>query len=368
METGKQLLALAADRSEIGRQALAHSISEVYLAEDSHLSEREEILIQDIIHQVIHELEMPLRQAISLRLAGNPIVSEDLVLTLANDRIEVAYPILLHSPALKDPALLAIVGELTVRHRMAVAGRKTVSETITDALIAHGEEQVIRKVLENPGSRISPVSMRQVVRESRRVRAYQKPLVHRSDLPPDLALEMFGWISAALRQYILERSDIEPEVLDGALEDAIMEDLRAVAVRERAGMPPPLAAGLSDEGVSDMDLVANALNDANMHHFLGHLRKMAGLDYGLMLRALFEPSGRGTAVLCRANGLGKSLFASIHAYMRRAKGVDEAAIRRELKSVLRLFDRLSAEDAKRTVESWKAHEDFSRSLENLRIA
>lgn len=368
-DSGKHLLALAADKSESGRHALAHSVSDIFLAEANDFSDREEVLIHDILRQTVHELEVPLRQAVSLRLAGNPSVPQELLLTLANDQIEVAYPILLKSPVLGDPDLLNIIHEQSIRHRMAVASRETVSETLTDALIARGEEQVIRKVLENSGSQISAESMKLAVRESRRVRAYQSPLVRRSDLPPELALEMFGWISAALRQYIMERSDIDAETLDTALEDAIMNDVRGTNARERAGIHTNGAEPESeDASLNKNEQVAQALNDANMHRFLGHLRAMAGLDYGLTLRALFEPSGKGVAVLCRANGIGKSLFASIFAYMRRAKGVDEVAIRREFKGALRLFDRLEVDEAKKTVEAWKNHQDFNQALRNIRVA
>ena len=62
-----------------------------------------------------------------------------------------------------------------------------------------------------------------LVSESKRVDAYQNPLVRRPDLPPELAERMSWWVSAALRQKITGRFSLDLGELDDAIETAVSE-------------------------------------------------------------------------------------------------------------------------------------------------
>ena len=55
------------------------------------------------------------------------------------------------------------------------------------ALVKTGEETVIKRLLENHNAEIARDTMAHLVQQSRRIDSLQKPLVHRSDLPADLA-------------------------------------------------------------------------------------------------------------------------------------------------------------------------------------
>lgn len=367
IDSGARLLELAADRSDAGRRTLAHAVSDFFLHEEDQLSGQAETLLYDILRQVIHELEMPLRQAVSLRLADHRDVPVDLILDLANDQIEVAYPILIRSPLLTPEHLLMVIRGESIRHRMAVAGRRDLTEGLTDALIARGEEQVILKVLENLHAPVSQASMKLLVRQSRDNARLQRPLVRRKDLPPALALEMFTWVSAALRQYILDRNDIDPAVLDRVLEEAVMDDVQST------GQSRDLPGGDADaspatDGETQSERIARTLNDTSMSRFLSHLQSTTGLDYGLMLRALFEPSGKGLVVICRAHGIGKSLFASIFGYMQKARYEKSGDnLRTSLTQAINLYSRITDTAAKDVVSAWLTRADFYAALNDLRL-
>ena len=45
--------------------------------------------------------------------------------------------------------------------------------------------------------------MVQMVEMSRTTTPIQKPLLQREDLPPDLAWRMYGWVSAVLKNFIV---------------------------------------------------------------------------------------------------------------------------------------------------------------------
>ncbi|MDP6603590.1 MAG: DUF2336 domain-containing protein [Rhodospirillales bacterium] len=77
---------------------------------------------------------MPVRRIVSQQLANVPDVPEALVRLLANDDIEVAYPILVYSELLRDADLIEVIRHRTQEHQLAVAIRNEVSETVSNAL------------------------------------------------------------------------------------------------------------------------------------------------------------------------------------------------------------------------------------------
>ncbi len=80
------------------------------------------------------------------RAAGLP---RDIVLALAYDRIEVAEPMLEHSPALTDDDLIAILRDHPGGHRVAIARRQNLSRRVRAALERCGEAAVLAALAES---------------------------------------------------------------------------------------------------------------------------------------------------------------------------------------------------------------------------
>ena len=97
------------------------------------------------------------------------------------------------------------------------------SEAVSDALVETGKEQVVRTLLENPNAAISSLTMEYLVEQSRRIDSFHEPILNRGDLDPSLTQRMFMWVSAALRKYILDTYEMEPDMVDDLLEKAALE-------------------------------------------------------------------------------------------------------------------------------------------------
>ena len=147
---------------------------------------------------------MTVRQTISAQLATFKETPPELAAMLANDEIEVAYPILTQSEVLQDAQLIETIRNRTLEHQMAIAIRHTVPVVVSDALVETGDEDIIRTLLENSGARISQATMEYLVEEFSRVNTFQEPIVRRHDLEPELAKRMLMWVSVALRKHIVE--------------------------------------------------------------------------------------------------------------------------------------------------------------------
>ena len=156
---GDYLYGLARDNSVAGRMALAETISDLFLQRGCTLTERERTLMFSILHQMIHDAEMSVRRVVSAQLAERDDAPRDLVQRLANDEIEVAYPILTNSTVLHDTDLIEVIQQRTLEHQMAIAIRQSVSKAASGALVQTGHKDVITTLLEHSNANISAASM-----------------------------------------------------------------------------------------------------------------------------------------------------------------------------------------------------------------
>ncbi len=215
-----ELVRLARDKSQKSRTILVTTINDLYSDEEALLTEQDRAIMVDIIRQLIHEVEVSVRHTLAERLAEQGDAPEDLVVTLANDEIEVAHAILIKSEVLKDPELIEIVQYRTMEHQVAIAIRPKISERVSDALVGTDNEEVITTLLSNEGALISNTTMGHLVEQSGRVTGYQKPLVQRHDLPNELAKKLYWAVSAALRTHIVANFDLDPAYIDEDMEAA----------------------------------------------------------------------------------------------------------------------------------------------------
>ena len=123
MMDGEYLFRLARQKSAESRSVLAATISDLFSEDKGALSERERAMMFDILHKIIHDVEMTVRRRLSEKMADYRDVPRHLISILANDTIEVAYPILSRSLVLQDRDLIEIIQQRTREHQMAIATR-----------------------------------------------------------------------------------------------------------------------------------------------------------------------------------------------------------------------------------------------------
>ena len=360
------LVRLARDRSVAGRKAFADALSDIFVADGTEMTDDERTLMYDILRRVIEDIETAMRAEVSRNLAELPDTPRDLAKILANDEIEVAYPILTLSSVLLDEDLIEVARNRTIEHQVAIAERPDISEMVSDVLVGIGEETVITALLKNPSARIASATLEYVVEESRRVDAYQDPILRRTDLPPALAARMVMWVSAALRQYILDNFDIDEELIDDALETTAMDIINSA--------PPPasrksseLAGVLEREGELSPELLITALRDGEMSLFVALFERMTGLGSELIMDILLEPGGEGLAIACKASGIGKVYFTTIYALVRQTRPGTERQLRREIRAIMDLFDRMSVEAAKDVARRWRRNVGYLAAIRDLKI-
>jgi uncharacterized protein (DUF2336 family) len=362
------LLQLARDKSMAGRQELAETISDLFLGNTKSLSDRERALTYDILSQVIHDVEMGVRRNISEQLAKLANAPHELVLMLANDDVEVAYPILAYNKVLQDADLIEVVRHRTLEHQLVIAIREDVSEAVSDALVQTGKERVVRTLLENPNAAISSSTMEYLVEQSRRIDSFHEPILNRGDLDPALTQRMFMWVSAALRQYILDTYEMDPDLVDDLLEKAALESIGAQSrPRGSASKAQELVARLADDDAVTPELLLTLLQEGEIPLFMTMFQRLTGLRERLVKRLVFEPGGEGLAIACKSAGLGKAIFASVFTLTRKARPGADKATRRDIRQVLNLYDHMTEDSAQHVVRRWQRNVGYLAAIRELEV-
>jgi uncharacterized protein (DUF2336 family) len=356
----EHLVGLARDKTVAGRHALVATVADLFFARKNVLSDRERMLMTDILRQLIHDVEVEVRRALAVRLAGERKAPAELVSALANDSIEVAHAILLHSDVLQDEELVEIIHHRTLEHQLAIAMRREVSETVSDALVSRGNPDVVKTLLENPQAQISRTALEYLVEESRRVDTYQNPLLRRPELGPDLAKRMYWWVSAALRKFIVENFAVDPATIDDELEGAV------TTLAEAPAETQPRKAQLLAERLAQLGEISSATLVETLRHgevalFEAMFARLAGLRLTLVRRLLFEPGGEGLAIACKALGIDTASFASIFVLSRKAR--HERAIEPgEATRVIGFYHRLNLQSATQLLKKWQRERDYLKAV------
>jgi uncharacterized protein (DUF2336 family) len=222
-------------------------------------------------------------------------------------------------------------------------------------------------LLNNNSAKLSKNLVEQLVDESQQVERYQSPLLRRPDLPPDLARRMYAWVSAALRQYILQNFEVDEDDLDDTVADAMVE----AGAQETRTEPDQAARRLVDKlheaGELTTGFLIKALRQSEITLFELGFAKLCGLRPILMRRIVYEPGGEALAIACRAIGIDRAVFQTVYKLTRQARGQDCIIPDEELVELKNYFDGLNRAGAGLVLRKWQRNPDYLHALKQIGV-
>lgn len=360
------LVDLARDSSIEGRSTLAVAIGNLVDDNARQLTTHELALMNDILKRLIQDVARPICKTLAAKLAKSHNAPREVVEVLANDDFDIASPILLKSDLLSDDALIEIIHHRTQAHRLAIAMRRSVSFQVSDALVATNATDVIRTLLQNHGAQISQSTMAYLVEQSRAVDEFQEPLLRRNDLEATLAKRMYAWVSAALRQFILENFHVDELDIDlavGKTVDTVIEDTEWQSEEDTAAAN--LAQELTKQNKVNANLLLQTLRQGEIGLFEALLASMARIKISSVRKLIYDEGAEGLVIVARSADIDRTSFTSIFLLLQRVHPKELAKDAYAMKRALDLFDRLKADTAAKVVERWKLNPDFLRSIKRL---
>lgn len=99
--------------------------------------------------------------------------------------------------------------------------------------------------------------------------------------------------------------------------------------------------------------------------FEGMFAQVTGLRANLVRRLVYEPGGEGLAIACRAMEMTKPDFGSLFLLSRAARPGDKVVDPNEVARVMKFFDRVKADTARKVVERWKLDPDYLFAIQQV---
>src|SRR5690606_18320623 len=226
---------------------------------------------------------------------------------------------------------------------------------------------------------ISENTMEYLVNESKTRDSFQKPLLDRPDLSPHLAKRMYWWVSAALRKHIVEEYRIDPTELDQKIEstikdllgeprDAIEQEIGSdgeIIDTQTIARATQLARKLADTNAITPALLLQTLRKGEVRMFEGMFAQVTGLRTNLVRRLIYEPGGEGLAIACKAIDMSKPDFGSLFLLSRAARPGDKTVDPTEVARVMKFYDRVRADTAKKVLDRWKLDPDYLFAIQQV---
>jgi len=293
--------------SDAQRDSIMARVTDLFVDSAHRYSEVQIGLFDEVFTTLVTAIEAKTRAKLSIRLAEVPNAPVGVVRALAlDDDIEVARPVLLNSDRLSDTDLVATAKSKSQEHLAAIAQRKSLSETVTDALVTHGNHQVAHTVVRNKGARFSDAAFRLLVKRSAGDDTLALGIGARSDLPRQHFLDLLEQASASVRARLAAENPTAGAALEGVLSEVVggirsetrkvsrnymqaTASVEAAMKNGRLGEPEVYAfarerrfeettVALSLLCKVEIDLVERALNDRG-HEILLILARLAGFSW-----------------------------------------------------------------------------------------
>ncbi len=196
--------------------ASARRVTNLFLISAGKFNSEQVELFDNVLDRLIKTIELRALADISARMALAEI-SEQLapvaqappaiVSRLArNDEIRIAQPILQESSRLSEDDLVEIAQTKSEQHLLAVAGRWWLKEVVTDALLARRFASVSRRVVNNPGAKVSPGGFAVILAQAEHNPDLAVETGIRADLPSELRLQLLREATEEVRGRLLERA------------------------------------------------------------------------------------------------------------------------------------------------------------------
>lgn len=214
------LIDLARETGSEKRRELLLKITDAFLSDFNSRTEAEAVLYDELVAAVTADMGSTVRAELARRLAGRGRPLSRTALRLALDVIEVARPVIEHSPALSEADLIEVIKNKSGDHQVAVTKRDNIPERVSSALVDTGSDQVLAALLANQTARIDRETFERVTERAFGNAALHTPFVRHRRIPPDLLQAVFLTVEESLRREILDRfRDLDPSELEAAMSE-----------------------------------------------------------------------------------------------------------------------------------------------------
>lgn len=207
-------------------------VTDLFLNESDRLNEDQIHVFDDVMVHLVRRIESKALIQLSESLAPVDRAPVEVIRRLArDDEIAVAGPVLTQSERLPESDLIEIAQSKGPAHLLAISGRTSLTEALTDILVERGDQDVARRLAGNAGARFSDAGFATIVRRAGADDSLTEKLGRRLDIPLHLLRQLLLRATDLVRSRLL--ASVAP-AQRGQLQEALASIANEVA-RESSG-------------------------------------------------------------------------------------------------------------------------------------
>jgi uncharacterized protein (DUF2336 family) len=346
-------------------------VTDLFLASAGSFDNEQIELFGVVLERLIKTIEIRAIADVSARIALAEVSSQlapvaksppSVVRRLAkNDEIAIAGPVLAESPRLSTEDLVEIAETKGEQHLLAMSGRWWLKEVVTDVILARRYPAVSRRIVNNPGARVSAAGFAIVVAQAESDPELAIETGIRVDLPSALRHQLLSNATEAVRSRLLARAP--PHVF---------EEIRSAIATVSAGvnremsktrdftMAKRFMALLSANGELDE---AALLGFAKQRKYEETVAALAVLSQSTVevIRPLMQSlRDDGVLIPCKVAGLS---WETVSAILESRFATGSMGLH-ELEKARGQFARITNDNARRLLRFWQVRSSSSPSTSN----
>lgn len=314
---------LAKDKNGDVRLTLARRLVRVLpeMSEDRY-SQLYAFAVQSLGLLALDEV-LKIRRALSETLKDHAQTPPAVAAQLAKDlEREVSEPILRFCVAISDDDLIDVLQNHPANWAAeAVAGRKSISARVSEAVIDTGNVRAGKILLSNDGAEIPLALLEKIVERAREYPEWHKPIATRKTLPPLMARKLAAYVDKTVFKILSERSDLDKatiaEIGDIVARRVEFEDQRRKEADKSA--PVERAKKLHGAGALTEESVADALAMGDHEFVIAALALRARVRMDDIRKVFDVRAPKSICAVCWACGFSMRLALRLQQTLGRVK-------------------------------------------------
>jgi hypothetical protein len=353
------------------RLATIKRVTDLFLSTAGSFNNEQIELFDDVLERLIKTIELRAIADVSARIALAEMSMQlapvaqappSVVRRLArHDEIAIAGPVLTESARLSTEDLVELAETKSEPHLLAISGRWWLQEVVTDALLARRYPTVSRRIINNPGARVSAAGFAIVVAQAESDPELAVETGIRVDLPSGLRRQLLSNATEVVRSRLLSRAP--PHVF---------EEIRSAIVAVSAGVDREMSrirdfttakrfvALLNDNGELNEATLFGFAKQRNYEETVAALAALSQSTIEVIRPLMQSLRGDGVLIPCKVAGLG---WETVHAVLESRLAMGSMGPH-ELAEAKGQFARLTTENARRLLRFWQVRSSSSPSSAN----
>jgi uncharacterized protein (DUF2336 family) len=284
------------------RVDMLRRVTDLFLGESQRLTEEQVAVFDDVLIHLTQRIETKALMQLSSCLAPVDNAPVEVVRSLSrHDEIAVAGPVITQSKRLSEQDLIEIAQSKGQGHLLAMSGRSSLQQSVTDVLIERGDMEVRRTLALNAGAQFSEFGFASLVRKSHGDEALTESLGLRLDIPLQLLAQLLARATETVRARLIAAAKPESqEKIQQALASIAIDVVRHAAGPRDFAAAESLVDTLNRQGKLNEAVLTDFVKQGKYEEMTATLALFCSVKSDVVERILKNVNHESVVVVCKA--------------------------------------------------------------------